>query len=313
MMSAVRRLSVIAVCLALCGVVWAGNVQVTVSDALTPVSGANVKINPDGLTGTTNAAGKWNATGVTAGDALVMAWTDVGGTLKGAVAEVTVPAHGTVSVDLSLVRAIWFHRYWPLAVGNTWQYEYRHSGDDGTWRRVWHETVDRSVVVDGASAVVIRGEWAGGPVEWEETRACNSEGFFMYDQQHGTDTITFDPPMHIPDLLPLGYEYAVTCVAHHSDGSPDSPASMSVKLARFEDVRVPAGLFRDAPRLDVEMTLGSETNQITVWFARNIGIVREIEKNEVRTNEKLLQEYRLRGLPMVRPIKPLRPIRPRLP
>lgn len=312
-MGAVQRFGVIVVCVTLCGFVWAANVQVNVSEALTPTSGASVKIEPDGLTGTTNAAGRWNATGVAAGEATVMAWKDFGGTLKGAVATVTVPAHGNVSVDLSLVPAIWFHSHRPMAVGNTWEYEYRHDGDDGTWRRIWHETVDRSVMVDGARAVVLRGEWDGGPVEWEETRASNKDGFFMYDQQHGADTITFDPPMHIGDLMPTGYEWNVTAVAHHSDGSPDSPASMSVKLARFEDVRVPAGDFAGAARVEVVMTLGTETNRITVWFANNVGIVREIEKNEVRKNEKLLRDYALRSLPILRPLRPLRPVLPRTP
>jgi len=312
-MSAVRRFGVMVLCVALCSVVWAGNVQVTVKEGGAAVSGADVKIDPDGVTGTTNAAGKWNATGVTAGAARVMAWTEAGGTLRGAIGEVTVPARGNVSVDLNLVPAIWFHQYWPLAVGNTWQYEYRHSGDDGTWRKIWHETVDRSVMMGGDPAVVIRGEWDGGPVEWEETRACNSQGFTMYDQQHGSDTISFDPPIHIGDLMPVGYEWNASATAHHSDGSPDSALTFSAKLVRFQTLRVPAATFRDAPLLQVEMTLGPETNHLAVWFAKNVGIIREIEKNDVRTNEKLLQDYTVRGLPALRPIRPIGPLTPRLP
>ncbi len=284
---------------------------VRATDGGTPVAGANVEIRGCGATGTTNADGKWTGR-VRAGKQKVIVWTDAGGTLRGGIEDITMP-RGTHSVDVALVDAIFFHLYWPLAVGNTWQYEYRHSGDDGSWRKTWVESVNRAVTVAGEPAVVIRGEWSGGPVEWEETRAANADGFFMYDQQHGTDTIKFDPRMRVGDLLPMGYQWHVESLGVHSDGSPDTPTTMKVKFSRFQRVRVPAGMYPDAARVDVEMTMGPETNQITVWFAQNVGIVREVEKNAVRTNEKRLEEYSLRGVRPLRPIGPMRPILRRMP
>ena len=310
-MSAVRRFAVVVVVLTLCGAAWAGNVQVTVSEALAPVSAANVTIEPDGMTGTTNAAGKWNATGVTAGDAMVIAWTDAGGTLRGAIAEVTVPAHGSVSVDLSLVRAIWIQNYYPMAVGNKWEYEYRHSEVGGRpYRTTWREEVLRTVMMGPDRAVVLEAQKAGVP-EWEEIRASSADGFKMYTQQHGADEIKFDPPIRLGALMPLGYEWVASATAHHSDGSPDTPVTFRAKLVRFEDSRVPAGMFRDCAYLEVTSEFGPEVNDMALWMAKNVGVVREIEKNPERTNEKLLTEYKIVGVP-IRPLMPLRPmIRPK--
>ena len=57
------------------------------------------------------------------------------------------------------------------------------------------------------------------------------------------------------------------------------------------------------------MESGAEWNLITVWMARNIGVVREIERNDERQNTKLLEEYSIRGLPL-RPIRPIGPLTP---
>lgn len=311
-MSAVRCVGVLALCVVVCGAAWAGNVAVSVTEAGAPVAGANVRIDPGAITGTTNAQGKWTAPGVAAGNATVMAWTDAGGALRGAVANVVVPAAGNVSVDLSLVRAIWLHQYFPLAVGNRWQYEYRHSETGGAASRgTRREHVDRTETVNGAPAVVVVAT-NDGVFEWEEIRSSTSNGFVMYTQQHGSDTIKFDPPLRCGSLMPLGYEWVSRGVGKHSDGSPDTPMTFRCKLEGFQDVRVPAGNFPDSARIVVTFIAGGETDQITAWMAQNVGIVREIEKNPERTNTKLLEEYSVRGLPL-RPIRPIVPLRPRLP
>lgn len=312
MMGAVRWTGVLSLCVLLCGVSWAGNVQVSVTEGGAPVAGANVRIDPGAITGTTNVQGKWVAPGVAAGDATVMAWTETGGVLRGAVANVTVPAAGNAGADLSLVRAIWLHQYLPRAVGNRWQYDHRRSETGGaTSRGTRREHVDRPTTVNGAPAVVLVAT-NDGVFEWEEIQACDSNGFVMYTQQHGPDTIKFEPPLRCGPLLPLGYEWTSSGVGKHSDGSPDTRMTFRCKLEGFQDVRVPAGDFPESARVAVTFVAAGETDQITAWMARGVGIVREIGKNPARTNTKLLEEYSMRGL-APRPIAPIRPIGPRRP
>lgn len=309
MMSAVRRVGVTVVFVALCTLVWAGNVTVSVTEGAAPVSGASVRIEPGTITGTTDVHGKWNSTGVAQGNITVMAWTDAGGVLRGAVATATVPVNGNVAVDLSLVRAIWIHRHLPHAVGNKWQYEYRRSRADGTSSRgTRREQVDRGTTVGADPAVVVVAT-NDGVFEWEEIRASTPDGFAMYTQQHGPDTIKFDPALRCGSLMPLGYEWVSVSTGHHSDGSPDTPITFYCKLEGFDDVRVPAGNFPQSARIGVRFVAGGETNVITAWMAQNVGIVREIEKNPERSNTKLLEEYSVRGLPL-RPVRPIGPIRP---
>jgi len=301
-----RRWGVILLVGAMCGAAWAGNLSVIVTDGGAPVDGAIVNVEPGGPSGTTNPAGKWHETGIAAGDYQVIAWKTIAGTLKGAVADVTIPAAGNEDVTLSLVEAVWTYNLFPYAVGNRWQYDYRHSGTDGRWTCTWREHVDRATTVDGEPAVVLAASKDMVP-EWEEIRGSTREGFVLYTQQQGTDTIKFDPPMRLGALLPMGYEWVATTTMHHSDGSPDGPGLLRCKLVGFERVRVPAGTF-DTARLEVVMTMGGETNELTIWAAHNVGIVRQIEKNDERTNTKALEEYSMRGLPL-RPIGPiLRPM-----
>ncbi|MGC9316844.1 MAG: carboxypeptidase-like regulatory domain-containing protein [Armatimonadota bacterium] len=308
MTAAARRCVVILLVGGLCHIGWAGEVGVKVTDGGAPVAGAVVNIEPAGPSGRTNGDGLWEAAGVAAGDYRVIAWKTIAGDLRGAISDVTVPAAGGVKVKLKLVEAVWTYDHFPFGVGNAWQYQYRHRGTDGTWRATWRDRVDRSLMYDGEPAVVLAASKDGVP-EWEEIRASTREGFVIYTQQHGADTIKFDPPMRIGALLPVGYEWAVNATAHHSDGSPDEPASLRCKLTGFETVTVPAGRFTDAARLEVRMTLGAEANDLKVWTAHLVGIVRQIESNPERTNTKLLEEYRVRGVPM-RPVGPLRPVRP---
>lgn len=309
-MAAVRRVGVVLLAVMICGAAWAGKLTVRVSDGAAPVGGANVQVEPAGVAGTTNPAGKWDDT-VPAGDQRVICWKETGGVLKGGIVDITMPA-GNHSVDVALVEAVWIQQYFPLAVGNRWQYAYRHTeaggvSSDSTWR----ERVDRAIVMHGDPAVVVAASKDGTP-EWEEIRACNATGFTMYTQQHGPDTITFDPPLRCGPLMPKGYEWVATGVGHHSDGSPDTPMIFRCKFDAFQNVRVPAGNFPNCARLVVEFEAGPEVNDITVWMAKNIGVVREIEKNPERTNTKMLEEYSIRGLPL-RPIRPFAPLRPRLP
>ena len=274
MMGAARRAGVTVACVALCAVAWAGNVAVSVAEGPAPVPGANVRIEPGTITGSTDIHGKWNATGVAAGEAIVMAWTDVGGTLRGAVATVTVPANGNVAVDLSLVPAIWIDQYFPHTVGNRWQYEHRHAPADGASSRgIRREQVDRSITIAGEPAVVVVAT-NDGVYEWEEIRASSRNGFVMYTQQHGADTIKFSPPLRFGALMPQGYEWVVRAVGLHSDGSPDTPLTFYCKLEGFDDVTVPAGSFPQSARIGVRFVAGGETESITTWMAQNVGIVR---------------------------------------
>jgi len=310
MMGAVRRVGVVLMAVMICSGAWAGKLTVRVSAAMAPVSRAHVEVQPAGVTGVTNPAGKWSGN-VAAGDQKVIVWDDSGGTLKGGILDITMPA-GNHSVNVALVDAVWIQDYFPLAVGNNWQYEYRHTEAGGvSSRSTWRERVDRAVTMDDGPAVVLAASKDGTP-EWEEIRACNTGGFTMYTQQQGTDTIKFEPPLRIGPLLPMGYEWVATGVGHHSDGSPDTPMVFHCKFERFQSVRVPAGMFANCARLVVKFEAGPEVNEITVWMAKSIGIVREIEKNDVRRNEKRLEEYSIRGLP-IRRIRPIGRMRPKMP
>ena len=74
-------------------------------------------------------------------------------------------------------------------------------------------------------------------------------------------------------------------------------------------MRVPAGRFANCARLQVKMEAAPELNLVTVWMAKNVGVVRETERNDERQNHKLLEEYSVRGLPL-RPIRPIGPLVP---
>jgi len=307
MTAGLQRWGVILLAGALCCAAWAGNVSVEVEDGGAAVAGAIVSIEPGGPNGTTNPAGKWHAAGVAAGDYRVIAWKTIAGTLRGAIADVTVPAAGNVDVSLALEDAVWTYNHLPYGVGNMWQYRYHHTGPDGTWTATWRENVDSATTIGGEPAVVLLAT-KDGVHEWKELRGSTRAGFAMYAQEHGGDTIKFDPPIRLGALLPLGYEWVATSTAHHSDGSPDDTMLLRCKLAGFDTITVPAGTFTDAARLEVVQTMGSRTDELTIWTAHNVGIVRQIEKNTERTNTKLLEEYRIRGLPMMRPLRPIGPI-----
>ncbi len=310
MMSAVRRFGVMAMVAMLCSATWAGNLTVKAVEGGAPIAGANVEVEPCGAAGTTNADGKWKGA-VPAGPQQVIVWATVRGALKGGIADFMMPA-GNHDVSVRMVDAVWMYDYWPMAVGNNWQYEYRHSGADGAYRATWRERVDRTEMYDGDTAMVVAASKDGVP-EWEELRANNRNGLAMYTQGHGSDTIKFDPPIKLGPLMPMGYEWVRRTTAHHSDGSPDTPVLMRAKFSRLHDVRVPRGLFPDCAQIDVRFELGPDGNDITVWMAEDVGVVREIEKNEERTNTKLLEEYSIRGVPPLRPIRPIRPLRPTFP
>ncbi len=308
MVLGLRRLSVVVLVGAMCCAAWAGTLTVKVENAGAPVDGAIVRVEPGGPHGTTNADGKWADT-VPAGDYRVIVWKTIAGTLRGGIVDLTMPA-GDKDVSLSLQDAVWTYNLFPYAVGNSWQYDYRHSGSDGRWTCTWREKVERALTVAGEPAVVLSASKDMVP-EWEEIRASTREGFVLFTQQHGADTIKFDPPLRLGALLPLNYEWVATATAHHSDGSPDESILLRCKLVGFERVTVPAGTF-DTAKLAVVMTMGRETNELTVWAAHNVGIVRQIEVNPERKNLKLLEEYTIRGLPM-RPLIPIGPIHPIIP
>ncbi|MFP4250952.1 MAG: hypothetical protein ACLFU7_14925 [Armatimonadota bacterium] len=310
MMGAVRCFVVVVVAVMICDAAWAGTLVVTAHAAMTPVAGANVEVQPCGITGRTNADGKWKGA-VPAGRQQVIVWATVRGALKGGIADFTMLA-GNHDLSVPMVDAVWIYDYWPMAVGNAWQYEYRHSGADGAYRATWRERIDRTEAYDGDTAMVVAASKDGVP-EWEELRACNRNGFAMYTQQHGSDTIKFDPPIKFGPLLPLGYEWVRRTTARHSDGSPDTPVLMRAKFSRLHDVRVPRGLFPDCAQIDVRFELGPDGNDLTVWMAEDVGVVREIEKNRERTNTKLLEEYSVRGVLPLRPIRPVRPLTPTFP
>ena len=307
MMGAVRRVGVVVLVLMVCSAAWAGKLTVRVTDGGAAVNGATVKVEPAGVTGTTNPAGKWDST-VPAGKQRVICWKETGAVLRGAIVDIVMPA-GNHNVDVALTDAIWMKDYWPLAVGNAWQYDYRHVESDGTSsEHTWRERVVRTEAVGGETASVIAATKDGTP-EWEEVRANNISGFTMYTQQHGGDTLKFDPPMRIGPVMPKGYEYVVTSVSHHSDGSADTPMKFRCVFDAFQDMRVPAGRFARCARLQVRMESGTEWNLVTVWMAKNVGVVRETERNDERQNHKLLEEYSVRGLPL-RPIRPIGPLVP---
>ncbi|GEM_PF-5288896 len=229
--------------------------------------------------------------------------------LKGGIVNTTMPA-GNHDITVPIVDAFWIQRYFPHAVGNAWQYRYTRTKADGT---VEHETrrerCDRAVVVGGEAAIVWVTTEDGSPA-WEETRSCNGvTGFSMYDQGSGADSLKYEPPLRCGPLMPVGYEWVSHAVAHHGDGTPDTPMTFRCKFEGYQNVTVPAGAFPNCARLRVTFEGGGETNRIMVWMARSIGIVREMEQTPDSRNEKLLEEYSIRGLPL-RPIRPIGPLVP---
>lgn len=306
MVGAVRRVGAVLLVLMVCSAAWAGKLTVRVTDGGASVGGATVQVQPAGLTGTTNPAGKW-AENVPAGAQRVICYKETGGVLKGGIADITMPA-GNHDITVPIVDAFWIQRYFPHAVGNAWQYRYTRTKADGTVEhKTRRERCDRAVVVDGESAVVLVTSEDGSPA-WEETRACNANGLALYDQGSGAGSSKYVPPLRCGPLMPAGYEWVSHATMHHADGSPDTPMAFRCKFEAYQDVTVPAGVFPNCARVRVTFEGGGEMNRIIVWMARNIGIVREMEQTPDSRNEKLLEEYSIRGL--IRPIRPIGPLVP---
>ncbi|MGD9496590.1 MAG: Ig-like domain-containing protein [Armatimonadota bacterium] len=299
---ALRRWGVILVLGAKCGAARAGTLTVTVTNGGAPVNGAVVRVEVDGPNGTTNADGKWSAT-VAAGSYRVMAWKTIAGALRGAIADLTMPA-GNATVSLRLTDAVWTYNLFPYAVGNAWQYKHLHVGPDGRETSTWRERVDRTEVVNGEPAVVLVATKDMVP-EWEEIRASTRNGFVVFTQQHGADTIKFDPPMRLGALLPLSYEWAATTTAHHSDGSRDTHLEIVCELVGFDNVVVPAGPLRGCAHFEIGMSLGAENSELDVWTARNVGIVRQIKRTPGCMETKMLEAYSLRPPLLPREVGPI--------
>ncbi|MCD6351606.1 MAG: carboxypeptidase regulatory-like domain-containing protein, partial [Armatimonadetes bacterium] len=120
-----RRMLVMTVALGLTATcVFAGRLEVTVMKAGSPVGGALVRVSPGTSHRLTLADGHCAFAHLAAGTYRVVASKDVSGTYNAAVNPAAeVPADGTVSVTLTLTRAIMIDEYLPYGPGKFWTYK----------------------------------------------------------------------------------------------------------------------------------------------------------------------------------------------
>lgn len=305
----IRRLTSMLLPVFICGSAMAGDLKCLVTQAGAPVATATVTVDPGGATARTDADGVCKFAGLAAGDYQVRASKTIGGVLYGAIQDaVTIGATGGESVELSMTRAILIHEYMPLARNSAWQYRISHTegGRTSTWTR--GERVEGTGLVGGESVTVVSVTSVPAGDEMKQFVSSTDKGYAFYREARATDTLTYDPPLAMGDLCPVGYEWRVESTLSHTDGTPDEGVTVRCKIAGFNRVTAPAGTFADCARLELLFEVDGRRDKQTMWLAEGVGSVRVIEKNAERKQERLLEEYRIgRG---VRPVPPVPPPAP---
>ena len=314
----IRRLSLLLLPVFICGSAMAGDLKCLVTQAGAPVTGAIVMLDPGPgrgpralplLLGRTNADGICEFTGVAAGEYQVRASATIGGTLYGAIQDaVTIGATGGESVELSMTRAILIHEYMPLARNSAWQYGVSHTEGRTTTTWTRRERVAGTGVVGGETVTVVSVTSVPAGDAMKQFVSSTDKGYAFYREGRATDTLTYDPPLAIGDLCPVGYEWTIESTLTHTDGTPDERMTLRCKIGGFDRVTAPAGTFADCARLEFIFEVDGRTDKQTMWLAEGVGNVRVVEKDAERRQERLLEEYRIgRGL---RPRVPVRPPAP---
>lgn len=309
MMRCIRPVTAIMIAALVCSAVWAGDLKATVVFGGAPVDGAIVRVDDTTHHGTTNAQGQWAAGGLAQGTYRVIAWKTIAGDLKGAIVDVQL-ASDAADADalLKLTDAVWLHEQIPLRKGNEWFYRREHTeaGVTTTEGRVERAVDTKTVNGDTAVLKEVSFSSGGGFTSIEDS---DRDGYTVHAEVRTGDTMRYDPPAEIGDLLPLGYEWEVETRIVHSNGDPPQQVTLRCTLAGFDTVTVPAGTFADAARLEISMEVGGEVSKSRMWTAAWVGPVRVYEKQAGSSNVRILEEYHVVPPGKTLPVAPVEPIR----
>ncbi len=150
--------------------------------------------------------------------------------------------------------------YYPLAVGNQWDYAVHANGNDTEISN----RVAKKEVIDGETLYRIDTS-AGGQVSASEHLRHAQAGLYR-DRFNGLE---FSPPIILLKNPPTPGETWET-----DTKVGDQDFKVKCVIGDFEEVRVPAGKFK-ALTLNVSTTVGPDTYVSDYWFAPGTGIVQQ--------------------------------------
>ena len=154
--------------------------------------------------------------------------------------------------------------YYPLAIGDHWTYRFVPGG------KTYDADVTERKVIDGGPtyAVAINSEYS--------YMAVLPGGVYVYAQgqpEHPTDAIVFSPPQLMYKLpFVVGDSWDTPALI-----DPLNPKSDVIRVygrvEGFEDVTVPAGVFKQAVKVLLDDPRDSPSEVTELWFAPGVGIV----------------------------------------
>ena len=282
----------IVVVFVLSGQALAGNISVLVLRGGTPEAGT--KVYAASVSALTDAAGKCVLAGVPAGTHTVFAEKLIGGVLYGAVRQnLSVPATGSVTVKLNLTRAIRLNEYMLLKPKNYWAYTETVERPTGVTTKGRQEMVVGSATIGGETAMKTRVTWSGTTDTFFEYSNCTTDGYVMYREEHvGGDVVSYVPPLRFPNLVPQGQPLVAVGTAVHSSGATEG-VKIVATLEGFETVTVGAGTFAGCARIRVERAVAGASETGTIWFARGVGKVKNVEARPDKKTTQTLEKYQI--------------------
>lgn len=152
--------------------------------------------------------------------------------------------------------------HFPLGEGDTWVIE----EDDG---EVYTRTVSGTVELHGRTCVRILDEANGEGDYW----ISQPDGLYRCGQFDSDDEISFDPPIHFPNGIMPGDSGSPTATVYLF-GEDVGTATFNWEFVGVETITVPAGTFEGCMKLHINIDTGGEQDDIQMWFADGVGMVR---------------------------------------
>lgn len=181
--------------------------------------------------------------------------------------------------------------YWPLAQEDVWGYE-GSSSEHGAFEQA--RTVSGTTSIGGReyANMVCEASWGETWTDYFRTAADGVGYGGVYNSSASPQSATFDPPVLMPNDLPLGLTVSESTTEYY-DSVPQGPRVCTVTLAGIETVNAPAGTFPDCLRVETTAATPGEptTDQTTLWLAKGVGVVR---RDNVRSNGET-EEMELTG------------------
>ncbi|MBN1460259.1 MAG: S-layer homology domain-containing protein, partial [Armatimonadetes bacterium] len=152
--------------------------------------------------------------------------------------------------------------YFPLAEGDTWTCQIEGGG---TFTRTVSGTVEKHSrtyvrILDAANSA---GDY------W----SLESEGLYRGGDFDSDEDITFDPPVVFPNGIAVGDSGAAVST-EYVNAALSGAGTFGWELVAVESVTVPAGTFPDCMKVRLTPDFPSDYNDMYIWFARDVGMVK---------------------------------------